>query len=337
MRGRLRLLSHLGALVVVVCSLAATARADALYSVTNLGTANPSAAFLNGTNQLDPSGNYLNALSPADRAAFQAGSFDVFAHPATGYYSSVQNPRMWSGSGWGDYTGLAGSVFMTTGNDHGEYLGTGYLMTWGTDFRQEQVVVYSPSPGLTPTRPSNDEPQLQSSGVVTTVTNTTMFGTYQGTVSGLNDTGVMLLNATGNLNGVSTPYVQGEIPGFNTGNSIKLGSLGGSVGYASALNNSDQIVGWSQTASGAQHAFLWVNGKMQDLNLMIPPTSGIKLIDAVGIDASGRIAAYGTDSSGWTDEFLLTPQAVPAPEPGTILMFGAALAALAVRQYTRRR
>ena len=32
--------------------------------------------------RLDPSGNYLNALSAADQAAFRAGSFDVFAHPA---------------------------------------------------------------------------------------------------------------------------------------------------------------------------------------------------------------------------------------------------------------
>lgn len=336
MRGRLRLLGRLGALVVVVGSLAAAARADALYSVTNLGAANPSAAFLNGTNQFDPSGNYLNALSPTDRAAFQMGSFDVFAHSDAGYRSSVENPRMSDISGLGESRGLASLFMMSTGNNHGYYIGTGNIPT-PVGF-QQQVVGYSPAPEVLPETPYS--PQLQSSGVVyVAMTSTVVPGhAYQGSVAGLNDQGSMLLNASGNLNGVSTPYIEGNLPGIKyLGESINLGNLGGSVGHASALNNSNQVVGWSQTASGVQHAFLWVNGQMQDLNLMIPPTSGIKLIDAVGIDASGRIAAYGTDASGQMDEFLLTPQVTPAPEPSTILVFGAALAALAVRQYTRRR
>ena len=70
-------------LTVVFGMLAGTSRADGLYSITELGPANPSAAYLNGDGQLDPSGNYLGLLSPADQAAFKAGSFDVFAHPAT--------------------------------------------------------------------------------------------------------------------------------------------------------------------------------------------------------------------------------------------------------------
>jgi probable HAF family extracellular repeat protein len=97
-------------------------------------------------------------------------------------------------------------------------------------------------------------------------------------------------------------------------------TLGGSSGFASALNISNQIVGWSDLANGAQHAFLYMNGTMQDLTLLIPPTSGITLMNAVGIDGSGRIVAYGTDANGQMEEFLLTPQA--APEPGTILVSG---------------
>ena len=98
-----------------------------------------------------------------------------------------------------------------------------------------------------------------------------------------------------------------------------LGNLGGTNGVVNALNNASQVVGWSQVASGAQHAFLYSNGTMQDLNLLIPPISGITLITAVGIDDSGRIAAYGTDSSGRTEEFLLTPAAVPEPSSLAIL------------------
>ena len=57
-----------------------------------------------------------------------------------------------------------------------------------------------------------------------------------------------------------------------------LGGLGGPNGIANALNNSNQVVGWSQLSGGAQHAFLYSNGAMQDLNLLIPPLSGITLV-----------------------------------------------------------
>jgi probable HAF family extracellular repeat protein len=111
---------------------------------------------------------------------------------------------------------------------------------------------------------------------------------------------------------------------------VSLGSLGGTNGVANALNNSNQVVGWSQTTSGAQHAFLYSNGTMQDLNLLIPPISGITLTSAVGIDGSGRIVAYGTDSSGQTQEFLLTPAAIP--EPSTLAVFGLMIVAFAAHQ-----
>jgi probable HAF family extracellular repeat protein len=162
-------------------------------------------------------------------------------------------------------------------------------------------------------------------------------GFFAGYVAGLSDKGVVLLNNPGSEAGQWTPYVQGPVPWTNTSNSIPLGSLGGNSGIANALNNDSQIVGWSQIASGAQHAFLYMNGTMQDLNLLIPPTSGITLVDAAGIDASGRIVAYGTDASGQMDEFLLTPQDVPAPEPSTILVFGFAILAVAANRLRSRR
>ena len=71
---------------------------------------------------------------------------------------------------------------------------------------------------------------------------------------------------------------------------------------------------------------------MQDLNAMIPTSANITLVDAVGIDGSGRIVAYGTDSSGQTDEFLLTPLEAPVPEPSTLVIFGLVIAAMAARR-----
>ena len=46
---------------------------------------------------------------------------------------------------------------------------------------------------------------------------------------------------------------------------------------------------------------------MQDLNLLIPPLSGITLTSAVGIDAAGDIVAYGTDASGQIARILAHP------------------------------
>ncbi|MGP0069036.1 MAG: hypothetical protein ACLQGP_36230 [Isosphaeraceae bacterium] len=66
----LQVVRHLVVAFGIVYFFSGVARADALYSVTNLGAANPS-------------GNYLGALSQSDQAAFQTGSFDVYVHPST--------------------------------------------------------------------------------------------------------------------------------------------------------------------------------------------------------------------------------------------------------------
>jgi len=47
---------------------------------------------------------------------------------------------------------------------------------------------------------------------------------------------------------------------------IDLGTLGGAAAFPLALNDSGDVVGYSLTATGEQHAFLWTNGVMQDLS-----------------------------------------------------------------------
>ena len=116
---------------------------------------------------------------------------------------------------------------------------------------------------------------------------------------------------------------------------ISLGSLGGTNGVAYALNNSNQVVGWSQIASGAQHAFLYSNGTMQDLNLLIPPLSGVTLTSAVGIDSAGEIVAFGTGASGQTNEYLLTPLETSVPEPCTLAVFTVMIAAFVISKAAR--
>ena len=101
--------------------------------------------------------------------------------------------------------------------------------------------------------------------------------------------------------------------------------------------NPNQVVGWSQIASGAAHAFLYSNGSMQDLNLLIPSSAGITLTSAVGIDAEGDIIAYGTDAAGESHEYLLTPAESPVPEPSSLAVMASMVVALAIYQRQSRR
>jgi hypothetical protein len=49
------------------------------------------------------------------------------------------------------------------------------------------------------------------------------------------------------------------------------------------------------------------------VSLLIPPLSGITQTSAGSIDASGEIVAFGTDASGQTNDYFLTPWSRPCP------------------------
>jgi probable HAF family extracellular repeat protein len=75
---------------------------------------------------------------------------------------------------------------------------------------------------------------------------------------------------------------------------IDLGTLGGAGSYPAAINNSGQVVGTSETASGATHAFVWDSSQgMQDLGTFGGPNSF-----AVAINDSGQVAGYADTSTG---------------------------------------
>ncbi len=92
-----------------------------------------------------------------------------------------------------------------------------------------------------------------------------------------------------------------------------LGVLPGDfVGAGLGLNNKGEVVGPSFGAPGPTgampRAFLWVNGKMHDLNALVPPDSPLYLLIAYAINDSGEIAGLGFDNStGEAHAFLATP------------------------------
>ncbi len=223
---------------------------------------------------------------------------------------------------------------MTTSNNLGVSAGTAAQAISSGDY--QRLVIFTPDPHAEAQAVAG-LPPVQSPGMVAAITSTRSDETFQqffGVASGINDHNVLALTETQQLKSgtaVLAPFVYGlkNSAGFPTDQN--LGSLGGGSGVANALNNANQVVGWSQIAGGAQHAFLYSNHTMQDLNLLIPPLSGITLSSAVGIDATGQIVAYGTLASGQTHEFLLTPLEAPVAEPGTLAVFGIGIIVLAVR------
>ena len=103
-----------------------------------------------------------------------------------------------------------------------------------------------------------------------------------------------------NNNGVAAGYSESvfgkshAILWNSNGTPQDLGDLGGNKTCAYDVNISGSVVGSSCLAGDkVQHAFLWEEGEMKDLNDLIPSDSGWELIEAYGISDKGEIVGYG--------------------------------------------
>ena len=131
-------------------------------------------------------------------------------------------------------------------------------------------------------------------------THPTMIALVVGTLAG----GVTLLMAfVVGLVGASTASAA------STTYTVKdLGTLGGTITFpnmdrtlAKDVNDSGQIVGHSNTSSGARHAFLYSGGQMKDLGTL----PGGNQSEAFSINDSGQVVGSATyDSTGDSHSFL---------------------------------
>jgi probable HAF family extracellular repeat protein len=159
---------------------------------------------------------------------------------------------------------------------------------------------------------------MQIAGASLTPTNTEMnaFLWQEGRLSNLND--LIEPGSQWSLREARCINESGEIAGwgllngtergfmFKSGDVIDLGILpGGTNSYALGINNSNEIVGASSTASGL-HGFLWEGGKIRDLNALAPLAPDWELVEALGINDSGQIAGWGY-FHGQGHAFLLNP------------------------------
>lgn len=124
-------------------------------------------------------------------------------------------------------------------------------------------------------------------------------GTSQSAAIAINDDGLILVGAgtRGFL------YIRGVF--------TDLGTLGGTTTYVSGINSRGQVVGTSTIADGTDHAFLYRDGTITDLNDYVAPGSGWVLEGAGAINDHGQIVGNGT-LNGNFDAFLLTPVRRPA-------------------------
>jgi probable HAF family extracellular repeat protein len=100
------------------------------------------------------------------------------------------------------------------------------------------------------------------------------------------------------------------------GNPTDLGTLGGNISQAQAINNDREVVGWSWKPGDQSHyAFYWRPGQqMQDLRGLLSTSDQQKwaqMYEARGINNKGEIVGYGyyNDHKGTAGDrgFLMTP------------------------------
>ncbi len=122
------------------------------------------------------------------------------------------------------------------------------------------------------------------------------------------------VSENGNVTGIASDSMGNNHAFLYTqGHMIDLGTLGGDYSTGYGVNDRGQVVGTSAApVSGFESAFLWQDGKLINLNKVLPPNSGWTLTEAMGITDSGYITGYGTHT-GHRHAYLLQLPAGFAP------------------------
>lgn len=164
-----------------------------------------------------------------------------------------------------------------------------------------------------------------------------------GTLGG-NSSYAMAINDAGQVGGSASArsgYVHAVT--WNNGSIVDLGTLGGGNSFAYGINNASTVVGYSYLANSTDtHAFVYRDGILYDLNVLVPSLAGWTLLNAYGINDRGQVVGTGM-LNGQLNAFLLdpgsqsrfnaqflSPEVSPVPEPGTLVLAMLGLSLIAV-------
>ena len=140
------------------------------------------------------------------------------------------------------------------------------------------------------------------------------------------------INDNGQVAGTS--YIDDETPHaflYSGGVLQDIGSLGGAFTEARGLNDAGWVVGFSTYADDIpgidfSSAFVYRDGAMFDLNLVVERPGVWSILDAYGINDAGQIAATACTEFGDCRAVRLDPiPPVPEPQPAALVLAGLVL------------
>ena len=340
-------------LVLGVLSLAFSRAASApaaFYTVTDLGTV-PGDSYSEATG-INSAGQVVGGTGTNH---YVAQAFVYNSGTMTGLKTLLNNSPSSGGSGINDAGQVALSAQTSNGLDHAFLYNGGTMTDLGVLPGGTYSVAYGISAGGQVVGYADDtsSPQrafLYSGG---TMTDLGTFGGLRSWANAINDKGQVVGSAqtsssqshaflySGGMmtdlgeGGATDININAQVVGnnaggaclYSNGNVTELGALGGLGSNAEGINDSGDIVGWAETSSGAQDAYIFNDGTMRDLNNLIPSNSKWTLQYAAAINNSGEIVGYGISPSGETHAFLLTP----TPEPASVVIWGIARVSRPVR------
>jgi uncharacterized membrane protein len=336
----------------ITCLAVPAVRADALYTITDLGTlSGQSSSVATSINNLgrvvgisynSSDGSFADSVSgTAQPPRFTQTGNGAQSFLYSGGQTSPINPTGGLAMSINDSGQVVGGPF-TSINNAGQYVGGGFAGVINpNDSTAAQLVSGGSSTTLQFTPYAiNDagqivgltvvdahggtdfHPVLYENGQVTDLFSKVGSGEFvDGRAVAINTNGDVLITVQP-MGGTEQSYIYHT----STGTVTDLTALpGGSGMIAAALNSSDQAVG---------NGFLYSNGSMRSLLGLLPVSSGWSNLNATGINDAGQIVGQGT-FDGQQVAFLMTPDAIEAPEPGTLAMWGLITAVAAGRMATR--